>query len=430
MSSVDVLNRDKQIKHLKAIIDNRESVDSGITIALNGKWGCGKTFFLNKLIDEYEDSAFIFYYDAWSNDFYDEPLIGMLDCIRIKLNEINKTNNELKALAIGALEFVVNFFDMVAETNIGFKPFKSIRKIHKYFKEKSVILGDSFNPYSEIANAKETIVRAFDKLSSGKFPVIFLVDELDRCDPRYAMKIMERIHHISNNSKAFTIMAVDRDQLENSIEMIYSGGKESATKYLRKIVDMSFDIGFGELDIQKRKEIFGGLEALFMDCDNRFINDSLLSQFEHALFNDLDIRRLKKLIKYTITNHKVVFGNEQKSPLLMCAELFLGCELIRSNNKDSILSEIHDKYRSGTNNSLVYKFIKENLNFNYLRGSQTADGRPLLFVNSLPSYLFYLVSAANRNTTSVSFDIRDVLSDEDNGKLLGRYLYLITKSNI
>ena len=66
-----------------------------------------------------------------------------------------------------------------------------------------------------------------------KYTVVIIVDELDRCLPEYAIKILERLHHLTeNNNNTIMIIAVDKKQLMSSVKQIF--GFESPEKYLEK----------------------------------------------------------------------------------------------------------------------------------------------------------------------------------------------------
>ena len=47
-----------------------------------------------------------------------------------------------------------------------------------------------------------------------KYTVAIIVDELDRCLPEYAIKILERLHHLTEkNNNTIMIIAIDKKQL-------------------------------------------------------------------------------------------------------------------------------------------------------------------------------------------------------------------------
>lgn len=49
-----------------------------LTISLDGKWGTGKTFFLERWKKYLHKQYSPIYYNAWSHDFFDDPLIPLL----------------------------------------------------------------------------------------------------------------------------------------------------------------------------------------------------------------------------------------------------------------------------------------------------------------------------------------------------------------
>ncbi|MFX2103355.1 P-loop NTPase fold protein, partial [Acinetobacter baumannii] len=68
-------------------------------------------------------------------------------------------------------------------------------------------------------------------------PLVFIVDELDRCKPEFAIRLIERIKHFFDIPKVVFILAVNKKQLEESINSFY--GFTSSSKYLEKFIDIT-----------------------------------------------------------------------------------------------------------------------------------------------------------------------------------------------
>ena len=69
--------------------------------------------------------------------------------------------------------------------------------------------------------------------------VVIIVDELDRCLPTYAIKVLERIHHIINGlENVVVIIAMEKKQIENSLHQIYGEGMD-VDQYLKKFISFS-----------------------------------------------------------------------------------------------------------------------------------------------------------------------------------------------
>ena len=53
-------------------------------------------------------------------------------------------------------------------------------------------------------------------------PIIVVVDELDRCVPEYAVKVLERLHHLfENQPNIIVLLAYDGQKLNHVIKNIW-----------------------------------------------------------------------------------------------------------------------------------------------------------------------------------------------------------------
>ena len=67
-----------------------------------------------------------------------------------------------------------------------------------------------------------TLKNAVREIVSSSSPrAFFIVDELDRCRPDYAITYLETIKHIFDIKGAVFILAADRQQLENSAKTAF-----------------------------------------------------------------------------------------------------------------------------------------------------------------------------------------------------------------
>ncbi|MFX8785979.1 P-loop NTPase fold protein, partial [Acinetobacter baumannii] len=65
---------------------------------------------------------------------------------------------------------------------------------------------------------KEALAKITSKLDK---PLVFIVDELDRCKPEFAIRLIERIKHFFDIPKVVFILAINKTQLEESINNFY-----------------------------------------------------------------------------------------------------------------------------------------------------------------------------------------------------------------
>ena len=73
-------------------------------------------------------------------------------------------------------------------------------------------------------------------------PVIFIIDELDRCNPHFAVKVLERVKHLFDIPNIIFVLPISKKQLEYSIQGFYGSDKIDAANYLRRFIDLEFEL--------------------------------------------------------------------------------------------------------------------------------------------------------------------------------------------
>ena len=77
--------------------------------------------------------------------------------------------------------------------------------------------------------------------SSQDKPIVFFIDELDRCRPDFAVKLIERIKHFFDVPGFVFVLMVNWKQLEASVKGVYGESIEANT-YLGKFVHFSLEL--------------------------------------------------------------------------------------------------------------------------------------------------------------------------------------------
>lgn len=237
------LGREKYAEVLKTIITTYKK---GFVLAIDGKWGTGKTTFVEMWKAYLElDNFQTLYFNAWENDFISDPLVGLLG----ELNKINspKRTKDLASSMINKAGRIV--------LKAGPSMFKGV--IKKYAGEEVVeILCDCVEEGSsmlkkEIENyesQKGSLLEFRKELEifvdevCEKKPLIFIIDELDRCNPHYAVKVLERIKHLFNIPNIIFVLSIDKEQLSNSIRGYYGSESIKANEYLKRFIDIEYTL--------------------------------------------------------------------------------------------------------------------------------------------------------------------------------------------
>lgn len=79
--------------------------------------------------------------------------------------------------------------------------------------------------------------------------MIFIIDELDRCNPYYAVKVLERIKHLFNIPNIVFVLSIDKEQLSNSIRGYYGSDLIKADEYLKRFIDIEYTLPDPDVDV-------------------------------------------------------------------------------------------------------------------------------------------------------------------------------------
>ena len=71
------------------------------------------------------------------------------------------------------------------------------------------------------------------KLGGGK-NLVFIIDELDRCKPKFGLAILESIKHLFSVPHITFVLVMNRTQLEEAVRCEYGSGVDAA-RYLQNL---------------------------------------------------------------------------------------------------------------------------------------------------------------------------------------------------
>lgn len=334
MDKLDILQRDEFVKQLERMIENISENKASTCFAINGKWGSGKTFVLDMLQEQLEekqsektaaDKYFIIRYNSWKYDYYEEPVIALVVSIvrvienKIKLMPDSKTKSKGIGILKAAGEALLSVTNDVLKNKIGI----DIQKGYEIFKkgnEEGKLEYErkhAYDIYFNLNKVMEELASALENISK-EYTIIFLVDELDRCMPEYAIKVLERLHHLTEGkSNIITVISMDKDQLKKSVEKIF--GIDNPDKYLEKFIHFEVKLDYGEIS-ETIMDKYPDYIVMF-DKDILPFNEPV-EECLRAIFRGVDIRTQEQLVKRATIAHKLLYKGK-KDYSFMCMELLL-----------------------------------------------------------------------------------------------------------
>lgn len=227
----DVLDRQELAGMLTNLIRNQSHP---FTISIHGYWGTGKTFLLQRWQQDLGTQGFhAIYFNAWQDDFCDNPLLAILG----QLHEHFKTPR-LQGLAAAAIDIAVPLLRQTAltlvKTTTGLSPDLDEARPPTILDE-----------YREQRKTKDSLKSKLANLSSAVYdetgcPLVFIIDELDRCRPTFAIELLERVKHIFDIEHMVFVFGINRVELARSLHSIY--GEIDSDVYLRRFFDIEFTL--------------------------------------------------------------------------------------------------------------------------------------------------------------------------------------------
>lgn len=334
----------KRNNYLYKFYDLLKCINSSCSICLDGAWGSGKTFFvkqaqllllsINPCIDIQEGKDAInqnerntlikikyefekkyqniptvhypIYYDAWDNDNAEDPILSLVYAITKVLHsegvfdekseKWNGIKNTIKAI-VNATEVQYSLPIESAKVSIKVKGENFLKALEQ--NKKSDLLVD-FKKQDELRLLVDTFFN--DILPERGDRLVIFIDELDRCKPTYAIKLLERIKHYFNQEKVTFVFSTNIKELNKTVCSYYGQGF-SADRYLDKFFNLRLQLP--KVDVE---QYFNYLQVL-----NTFGKlESILE--EVVLHTNLELREISRFISlyYFARNYYHGYNYPQK----------------------------------------------------------------------------------------------------------------------
>lgn len=327
------------------------SCQDGIVFALNGAWGSGKTTFV-KMWKQYlmNQGVPVAYYNAWIDDISDEPLYSLLK----QLNEVVGKNDKrrkkvfitgaklLSRMGLGALKgflgplgkILVNMgegvskemSDLIKEVvkNAGEEGADGIQDIiEKSLEEEN----DTASLMKEFRKVFQEYVRRDKSNKKATVPLVYFVDELDRCSPSFAVKVLERIKHLFEVKNVVFVLSIDKQQLAHSINGYYGSDLFDSMEYLRRFIGIEYYLPEPDFeDYFVYLYVHYGFDKLSISLigSNNAEYDDYLALFKLLIKNEgLSIRQIERvfmLVRFYFNNERL--DNRQCHYLMGYAQNF------------------------------------------------------------------------------------------------------------
>ena len=226
-----------------------------ITIGIQGEWGSGKTSLLNNIWHNLDGKKFEkIWINTWEHSLMSTPeetLIKIIEQLVSDLSNLDPNNKETfakvkkasGALLIGAARFSAS---MVGGTGAS-DAVKEILNTPPEEKNKIRFLRES------LGNAIQTLAE-----KKGIKGFVFFIDDLDRIEPKDAVRILELLKNIFNIKNCIFLLAIDYGVVVKGLQEKFGAMTQENEWEFRaffdKIIQVPFTMPMGDYDLGKYVE--------------------------------------------------------------------------------------------------------------------------------------------------------------------------------
>lgn len=322
-SEKDIFNRINFGERLANLFENSQD---DIVIALDAPWGEGKSTFIKMWqghVESHREKKFkTIYFDAFANDYQKDPFLAltaeMYDLLSEEDDEKKKEFKEkagdaIKSMTRGALKIgiraatggllngsIIDSVDKEVSTLIADQVDNIIAdRLENNKKDKSAL--QHFKSYLQVIAEEQ---------GNGN-PIIFIIDELDRCRPDFALELIEQIKHIFSVKGITFLLVLNRNQLEASVKARY-GNDVNASLYLQKFVNLWLSIPRETTDYDDHGEKYFKYALYSMlEDDEKFQNKELFKLLiELIKLKKPSYREMERILSYVAIIHNMIEKSE------------------------------------------------------------------------------------------------------------------------
>ena len=259
----DILGR----KVLAQVIQERLRKSDLGALGIYGGWGTGKTSLLNLLcelnkqqsIQSGHEFLHIEVIDAWKYEAGEGLLIPVIVRLKKMLKKTDLPESwrviTRRVLATATLSVSDVLLRRIAQIDI-----KEIAQTYEEIVKKDKQRDDSsiLQEWEEWSDEIENTEQAFGKIidfvlkENDYKRLVICIDNLDRCSPENAVRLLESVKNFFSASECIWVFAMDAEVIASYIDHKYEGTSVDGNSYLDKIIPEQYHLSFSPEENDRR----------------------------------------------------------------------------------------------------------------------------------------------------------------------------------
>ena len=252
-SKIDYLNFTELASVVISVLTQRNM--SPVSIGIYGNWGTGKSSLLNLIEEKLPTADFlVIKFNAW---FYHELVDAKFALMELIQESLEKESQQNQS-ALDKIKHFGEKLDLLKFTKVGINVASAVGLAaatsdpSKLADLNLFSLADVFKSNTLSTKSIEEIRKTFAEIVQGlNKNVVVVIDNLDRCNPREAVEVLEAIRLFLFIWGVSFIIAVDKEMIMNSVAQRFAGLTERhRIDYLDKLIQIPLQLpklGVGEI---------------------------------------------------------------------------------------------------------------------------------------------------------------------------------------
>lgn len=395
--------------YLNTFIGALNSVNQNTYISIDANWGAGKTVFMKQLeylnychldtfippknapnidhdtVSEFQDKYIVFYYNAWENDYHSDPLQSLLFSLIDRFYSDNKRKDKVKNLAKETVKSIAK--ETVKSLSKGIIDIDKISEVET--------IDDLVGSIRDVNERKKAISDIISKILPDGKKLLFIIDELDRCNPEFAVRLMEVAKHYYNDSNMVFVLSTNNRQLVHTVQKYY-GDNFDGYGYLDKLYDLIL-----ELPPVNLERYFA--TQLKIPNNNEWVNEIPIELAEHLNMTMREANRYSSLFTFISgrLRNNIRWYSSSTIPLLTS---FVFVPLALALKIRDI--KLYDKFVSGDGESIIRNLYESRPVFKRISAQGERDESQATNI-AVEAYKAMITGRDPQATDRSNYDIRE-----------------------
>ena len=337
-----------------------KNIDEPLVISLDGPWGTGKTVFVKQWAGLLRQSGVhVIQFDAFGNDHFEDGFLAISAEIHSYAEEnlgdeptLQQYVHKAKKVGTALLPLAARLAIRVATSGLlsgdGVQghgdALKSAVKESADEVEGLILerITKAKEEHEALKGFREKLTDLSRKLvandgSESNYPLIFIIDELDRCRPPFALSIIERVEHLFSVRGVCFVFVTNFSQLERAVQGAY-GATIDARTYLEKFYNLRVELPESTVPVEHQDSYIDYLWEKLEIPPPTSDNDCQKTLRSLAKYHALSLRQLERVM----TSLALAIASKESSNLFL-SQLVTGLCVMRLKKP-----ALYEKARSGT----------------------------------------------------------------------------------